>query len=90
MPFNPADGFFPTLRNALGRPDDLVKLLAPMCGGKRADVAPGAKMIGYDKELMTMVGLRKTAAAYRTAFTRNKPGFPYFAIEKPETVDDHE
>jgi hypothetical protein len=82
MPPNQADDFFPRLRNALGRPDELVKLLTPMCGGGSADIAPGAKRIGSDKELMTMVGLRKTAAVYHTAFTKNKPGFPYFTIEK--------
>lgn len=81
MPPDPADGFFPTLRNALGRPEELMKLLAPMCGGDRADAAPGAKKIGTDKDIMTTAGIRKTAAVYYTAFARNNPGFPYFTAE---------
>ena len=81
MPPDPLDDFFPTLRNALGRPEELMKLLAPMCGGERADAGPGARRIGTDKDLMTTAGLRKTAAVYHTAFERNKPGFPYFIAE---------
>ena len=81
MPPDPADDFFPTLRNALERPEELMKLLAPMCGGEGADAAPGAKKIGTDKDLMTTAGLRKTAAVYHMAFARNKPGFPYFTAE---------
>ena len=78
---NPADDFFPSLRNAMGRPEELMKLLAPMCGGERADFAPGARRIGTDKDIMTTVGIRKTAVVYYTAFARNKPGFPYFTAE---------
>jgi len=29
-------------------------LLAPMCGGERADAAPGARKIGTDKDMMKM------------------------------------
>ncbi|QVL35510.1 BrxE family protein [Aminirod propionatiphilus] len=81
MPPDPADDFFPTLRNALGRPGELMQLLAPMCGGEGADASPGAKKIGTDKDLMTTAGLRRTAAVYHAAFVRNKPGFPYFTAE---------
>ena len=78
MPPDPADVFHPTFRNALGRPEELMKLLAPMCGGERTDAPPGARKIGTDKDIMTTAGIRKTAAVYYTAFARNKPGFPYF------------
>jgi len=78
MPPDPADDFFPSLRNVMGRPEELMKLLAPMCGGERADAAPGARKIGTDKDIMTTAGIRKTAAVYHAAFARNKPGFPYF------------
>lgn len=81
MPPDPASDFFPTLRNAMGRPEKLMKLLAPMCDGERFDAAPGARKIGTDKDMMTMAGIRKTAAVYHTAFARNKPGFPYFTAE---------
>lgn len=81
MPPDSADDFFPTLRNAMGRPEELMKLLAPMCGGERADAAPGARKIGTDKDIMTTAGIRKTAAVYYTAFARNEPGFPYFTAE---------
>jgi len=81
IPPDPADDFFPTLRNAMGRPEELMKLLAPMCSGERADAAPGARKIGTDKDIMTTAGIRKTAAVYYTAFARNKPGFPYFTAE---------
>lgn len=81
MPPDPADAFLPILRNALGRPEELMRLLTPMCSSEGADVAPGAKMIGTDMDLMTTVGLMKTAAVYHTAFARNKPGFPYFNAE---------
>jgi len=81
MPPDPADDFFPTWRNALGRPRELMQLLAPMCGGEVADAVPGAKKIGTDKDLMTTVGLRKTAAVYYTLFAKNKSGFPYFTAE---------
>ena len=81
MPPDPADDFFPTLRNAMGRPEELRELLAPMCGGERADDAPGARKIGTDEDIMTKAGIRKTAAVYHTAFARNKPGFPYFTAE---------
>ncbi|MCK7511808.1 MAG: BrxE family protein [Desulfobacterales bacterium] len=36
---DPAEDFFPSLRNAVGRPEELMKLLIPMCGGERADSA---------------------------------------------------
>jgi hypothetical protein len=81
IPPDPADDFFPTLRNALGRPEELMKFLAPLCGSERVDATPGAKMIGTDKDLMTTAGLRKAAVVYHTAFARKKPGFPYFIAE---------
>lgn len=81
MPPDPADDFFPALRNAMGRPEELMKLLALMCDGEGADAAPGARKIGTDKDMMTTAGIRKTAAVYHTAFARNKPGFPYFTAE---------
>ena len=81
MPPDPADDFHPTLRNALGQPEELMKLLAPMCRGERADAAPGAKKIGTHRDIMTAAGIRKTAAVYHTAFGRNEPGFPYFIAE---------
>ncbi len=73
--------FFSTLRNAMGRPQELIELLAPMCGDEEADSVPGAKKMGTDKDLMTKKALRKTAAVYHMAFARNKPGFPYFICE---------
>lgn len=82
MPPAQAEDFFRTLRNALGRPDELMKLLAPMGDGERADAAPGARKIGTDKDMMTTAGIRKTAAFYHTAFARNEPGFPYFTAER--------
>lgn len=81
MPPDPADDFFPIIRKALGRPEELMKFLASLCGDERADAAPGAKMIGTDRDLMTAAGLRKAAVVYHAAFTRNKPGFPYFTAE---------
>jgi len=81
IPPDPADDFFPTLRNAIGRPEEMLKLLASMCGDEIADTAPGARKIGNDNDIMTTAGIRKTAAVYHTAFARNKPGFPYFTAE---------
>jgi hypothetical protein len=81
MPPDPADDFFPTFRNAMGRPGELMKLLAPMCGGKRADDATGARKIGTEKDIMTTEGIRKTAAVYHAAFAQNKATFPYFTAE---------
>lgn len=81
MPPDPADDFFPTLRNSLVRPEELLNLLAPMCGGEKADAAPGARKIGAEKDIITTAGLKKTAAVYHTAFAKNKPGFPYFTTE---------
>jgi len=78
---DPADDFLRRLRSALGRPEELMKLLARMCGGERAEVSPGAKKIGTEKDLMTPAGLSKTAAVYFTAFARKKPAFPYFTVE---------
>ena len=78
MPTDPADDYFYTLRNALGRPEELIKLLALICDGEEADCAPGAQNIGTDKDLMDMAGLRRAAAVYHAAFGINRPGFPYF------------
>jgi hypothetical protein len=74
--------FFSTLRNALGRPTELMELLAPMCGGEGADNAPGPQKVGTDKDLMTVADLEKIATVYHRAFKSNKPGFPYFTVEK--------
>jgi hypothetical protein len=81
MPPDPADDFSLALRSAMGRPEELMKLLAPMCGGERADAASGSRKIGTDKDIMTTTGIRKTAAVYYTAFAGNIPGFPYFTAE---------
>jgi hypothetical protein len=64
MPPDPADDFFPTLRKAMGRPEELMKLLERMCGGEIVDTASGARKIGIDKDMMTSAGIRKTAAVY--------------------------
>jgi len=72
---------FSALRSALGRPEKLMELLAPLCGGTGTDAAPGAKRIGTDKDLMTTAGFEKTASAYHHAFAQGKPGFPYFTAE---------
>ncbi|MCB5285401.1 MAG: BrxE family protein [Candidatus Cloacimonetes bacterium] len=81
MPPDPAEDFFPTLRTAMGQPEELLKLLASMYDGKKTDASPGARKIGTDKDIMTTAGVRKTAAVYHTAFTRNEPCFPYFTTE---------
>lgn len=81
MPPDSDEGFFSGLRAALGHPDKLMELLAPLCGEAGTDPAPGAKRIGPDKDLMTAVGFEKTAAVYHHAFAQGKPGFPYFAAE---------
>lgn len=78
---NPAGEFFPALRNALGQPEELVKLLAPMCGCEGTNDAVGAKKIGTERHLMTEAAMRETASVYRLAFAQKKPGFPYFTTE---------
>lgn len=80
MPPDPADDFFPTLRNSLGRPEKLLNLLATMCGGERADAAPGARKIGAEKDIITTAGLRKPPPCIIRRL-RRAPGFPYFTTE---------
>ncbi len=81
MPPDSDEGFFLGLRTALGRPEKLMELLAPLCGGTGTDASPGAKRIGTDKDLMTTAGFEKTASVYHHAFAQGKPGFPYFTAE---------
>lgn len=81
IPIDMADDFFLILRKGMGRPEELIKLLAAMCGGEKADAAPGAKKIGTDKDMVTTAGIKQTAAVYHAAFAMNKPSFPYFTAE---------
>jgi hypothetical protein len=69
------------LRAALGQPEKLMELLVPLCDIEAADAAPGARKIGIDKDLMTVAGLKKTAAVYYLAFAQKKTSFPYFTTE---------
>jgi hypothetical protein len=81
MPPDSDHNFYSALRTALGRPDKLIELLAPLCGDAEGDTAPGAKRIGTGKDLMTMAGFKKAAAVYHHAFAHKKPCFPYFTVE---------
>ncbi|MHB8782138.1 MAG: BrxE family protein [Desulfobacteria bacterium] len=75
--------FVSRFRAGLGHPDKLMELLALLCSGASGtDVAPGAKRIGTDKELMAADGFEKTAAVYLHAFAHGKAGFPYFAGDR--------
>ena len=75
--------FVSRFRAGLGHPDKLMELLASLCSGAAGtDVAPGAKRIGTDKDLMTADGFEKTAEVYLHAFAHGKVGFPYFAGDR--------
>ncbi|NLT70282.1 MAG: BrxE family protein [Verrucomicrobiaceae bacterium] len=77
-----ADEFPAVLKNALGRPDELLKLLQSMCAGGRAVAATGAKRIGEENRLLTVQGLRETAAVYHAAFKNHSQAFPYFTTDR--------
>ena len=75
--------FIAAFRTALGQPDRLLALLAPLCREPESrEAAPGARRIGTDRDLMTAAAFGNTAACYRQAFAQGRPGFPYFAAEQ--------
>lgn len=79
-----SDGeFVERLRSRLGHPDDLMKMLQSFCGsdGKK-DIAPGAKRIGTESDLMVSHAFEKMAAVYHHSLSQGKPTFPYFSSEQ--------
>jgi len=74
--------FVTRFRTALGQQGSLMNLLSPLCGVMETDSDSGAKKIGTDKEIMTVVGIKKTAAVYHRAFAQGKLVYPYFTAEQ--------
>mgnify|MGYP005839689783 CR=1 FL=1 len=79
-----SDGeFVMRLRSRLGRTDDLMNMLQSLCGSEgKKDIAPGAKRIGTDSDLMIARAFEKTAAVYHHSFSQGNPTFPYFSSEQ--------
>lgn len=74
-------------RLCLGQTDKLMETLALLCDGEeRKGVAPGPRRIGTEADLATVHVFRRTAFVYHRAFSRGKPGFPYFAAEQGGAV----
>ncbi len=82
MPLETNQAFLSTLRDALGRPERLMELLIQICGRVEREGSFGARRMGTDRDLMTIAGIKKTAAVYYQAFMENKLSFPYFTIEQ--------
>jgi len=71
--------FVSRFREGLGSSEKLMNLLAALCKGATGlDTDSGARRIGTDKDLVTLAGVKRTAAAYHHAFDQGRPAFPYF------------
>jgi len=78
-----ADEIFPaTFRAAQGHADKLVAVLASLCGRASGEGASsGAKLIGTDRDLMSVAAFEEMAVAYHNSFKYGKQVFPYFTVE---------
>jgi hypothetical protein len=89
MPPNADQDFVTAFRAALGNPDKLMELLAPLGGRTEGGEASlGARRIGTDTDLMTHSAFEVTAALYHRAFMQRNPVFAYFAAEQSGGAGD--
>jgi hypothetical protein len=80
------EDFFTRFRARLGKPAELLEMLMTLGAGDAGqDAGPGPRRIGAVADLMTLPTFSRTASFYYGAFSRGKPGFPYFSAEKNGT-----
>lgn len=75
--------FIDDFRSDLGDTVRMMGRLRILCDGRTAEsVLPGARRIGYEKDIRKRDVFAEAAAVYFHAFETGKAAFPYFTVER--------
>jgi hypothetical protein len=85
-----SQSFIDSFRFDLGNADRMMERLRILCDGRTSEsVLPGARRIGYERDLRKRDVFAEAAVVYFHAFETGKAAFPYFTVEQNGTGTPH-